>query len=824
MDKQDSSKEAGHTLSPQGGERVTPEDITLQMKKSYLDYAMSVITSRALPDVRDGLKPVHRRIIYVMHEMGLSATASFRKSAAVVGDVMGKYHPHGDTAIYDSMVGMAQDFTYRYPLVWGQGNFGSLDGDNPAAMRYTEAKMHQVTAELLADIGKKTVDFGPNYDGSRQEPLVLPTRVPNLLLNGGLGIAVGMATNLPPHNLGEVCEAMDELIKNPQATTKDLLRHLKGPDFPLGGIVYDAKAIREAYETGRGGVTTRGEVEIEEGRGGTTQIVVTSLPFRVNKAVFVEKIATLFREKKLEGLKDLRDESTRDIRVVVELKRGVQPQRILNALYKNTQLEESFNFNMVCLVDGVPQTMNLKGILEEFIKHRQEVVTRATTFDLDKAEARAHVVEGLKIALDQIDAIIKVIRASQTREEAREALIKKFKLSHIQAVAILEMRLQKLAGLERQKVEDELKELRKTIKELRGILKDPQKVLTIIREQTQAIKAKYADERRTRVVAGAVGSISEEDLILEEESTLILTAGGYIKRTNPNEFKAQKRGGKGVIDMDTKDEDVISEFINASTHDDLLFFSSMGKVFRSKMYDLPEGRRATKGKFIANFLPLSEGETITSVLALPKDFKDSDGALMMVTRDGTIKKTDISAFAKVRTSGLIAITLKGDNALVDARLVSPGDTILLASHRGQAIHVREDDIRSMGRTAAGVKGMRLGAGDFIVSLSVIKPDLAGAPLLILGEQGCGKKTKISEFKLQGRGGSGLKAIKVTEKTGPVVGAAVIGPEQSELIAMSTKSQVIRLSLDDIPTLGRDTQGVCVMKLKAGDSIASFVRM
>lgn len=805
-------------------DKINPQDIVGQMKKSYLDYAMSVITSRALPDVRDGLKPVHRRIIYTMQELGLSSGAKFRKSSKIVGDTMGNYHPHGNVAIYEAMVNLAQDFTTRYPLVWGQGNFGSIDGDGAAADRYTEAKMNQITSELLADIKKDTVRFVPNYDGSQQEPSVLPTRVPNILLNGGLGIAVGMATNMAPHNLTEVCDAMTEMIDNPDCTTKDLLQHIKGPDFPIGGIIYDKKAILEAYETGRGGVTTRGHAVVEEGAGGTTQIIITSLPFRVNKASFVEKIATLFRDKKLEGLKDLRDESAKDIRVVVELKRGAQPQRVLNALYKNTQLEENFNFNMVCLVDGVPQTMNLKGILEEFLKHRQDVVTRATQFDLNKAEARAHIVEGLKMALDQIDAIIKVIRASKTREDAREALMKKFKFSHIQAVAILEMRLQKLAGLERQKVEDELKELKKTIKELKAILEDPKKVSAIIREQTVEIREKYGDERRTQVVAGAVGSISAEDLIPEEESTLILTAGGYIKRTNPNEFKAQKRGGKGVVDMNTKDEDVISEFITASTHADLLFFSSTGKVFRTKMYDLPEGRRATKGKFIANFLPLTEDETITSVLALPKDFKDSDGALMMVTQDGTIKKTDISAFANVRANGLIAINLKGDNALVDARLVSAGDTVLLASHGGQAIRFKEDDIRAMGRTAAGVKGMKLGKDDYIVSMSVIHAELDQAPLLVLGEHGCGKKTAVSEFKIQGRGGSGIKAMKVTDKTGPVVGAAIIGPDHSELIAMSTKSQVIRLSLDDIPTLGRDTQGVCVMKLKAGDSIASFVRM
>lgn len=806
-------------------DNVVDQDITGQMKKSYLDYAMSVITSRALPDVRDGLKPVHRRIIYVMQELNLQAGGSFRKSAAVVGDVMGKYHPHGDSSIYDSMVGLAQPFTARYPLVWGQGNFGSIDGDNAAAMRYTEAKMQKITAELLADITKDTVDFIPNYDGKKREPTVLPTRVPNILLNGGLGIAVGMATNIPPHNLTEVCNATEMLIDHPDSTVKDLLKHVQGPDFPIGGIIYDKKAIETAYETGRGGVTTRGHAVIEETSNGNTQIVITSFPYRVNKSTLVEKIAQLFRDKRLEGLKDLRDESARDYRIVIELKRGAQPQRVLNSLYKNTPLEENFNFNLVCLVDGVPQLMNLKGILSEFIKHRQIVITRATEFDLKKAQARAHVVEGLMLALDQIDAVIKLIRASQDTPSAHAGLMKKFSLSHIQATAILEMRLQKLAGLERKKIEDELKELKKTIKELQSILKDPKRVLSIIKEQITEIRDKYGDARRTQVVPGAVGSISAEDLIPEEESTLILTTGGYIKRTNPDEFKSQRRGGVGVVDMNTKDEDVICEFITASTHADLLFFSTMGKVFRTKMYDLPEGRRATRGKFIANFLPLSEGETISSVLALPKDFKDSDGSLMMVTADGTIKKTDISAFANVRANGLIAINLKPENQLVDARLVKTGDTVFLASHLGQAIRFKEDDIRAMGRTAGGVRGMKLSKkDDWIVSMSIIQPELADASLLILGEHGCGKKTAVSEFKIQGRGGSGIKAMKVTDKTGPVVGAAIILPEHSELIAMSAKSQVIRTALDTIPTLGRDTQGVTIMKLKSGDSVVSFVRV
>ncbi len=806
------------------GEQIVTEDITQQMKKSYLDYAMSVITSRALPDVRDGLKPVHRRIIYAMHEAGLNSSAKFKKSATVVGDVLGKYHPHGDSSVYDSMVGLAQDFTTRYPLVWGQGNFGSIDGDSAAAYRYTEAKMQKISSELLADIGKETVDFAPNFDGSKKEPTVLPTRVPNVLLNGGLGIAVGMATNIPPHNLAEVCDATADLVDNPDLSTKDLMKHIKGPDFPLGATIFNKKDILEAYETGRGRVVARGDTEIVEGEKGSSQIVITSIPFRVNKSNLVEKIAALVRDKKIVGLKDLRDESTDDIRIVVELKRGVQAQKVLNTLYKNTQLEDNFNFNMVMLVDGVPQLMNLKSTLQEFIKHRQEVVTRATEFDLKKAEARAHILEGLKKALDHIDEIIALIKKSKDRNDAHTNLMKKFKFSEVQAEAILQMRLQKLAALERQKIEDELKELKKLIKDLKAILADPKKVLAIIKEQLQEVSEKYGDERRTKVVAGAVGEISVEDLIPEEDTTMILTTGGYIKRTNPKEFKAQKRGGVGVVDMNTKDEDVVSEFITTSTHADVLFFSSKGKVYVTKMYDIPEGRRATKGKFIANFLPLEGEERITSVLALTKDKKECVDSLMMVTRDGTIKKTEAAAFGGIRANGLIAIKLKGDDELMDARFVCKKDEVMLTTRKGQSIRFKEDDIREMGRTAAGVRGVKLGKeGDHVVSMAIITPEMHENEVLVVSENGYGKKTKLSEYKVQGRGGSGIKTLKVSDKTGDVVGARVVTVDHAELIAMSQNSQVIRIALDEISTLGRDTQGVRIMKLREGDSVASFVR-
>ena len=805
------------------GERILKTPIVDQMKQSYIDYAMSVITDRALPDVRDGMKPVHRRVIFAMHKNGLYSTAKFQKSARVVGDVIGKYHPHGDTAVYLTMVGMAQNFTYRYPLVWGQGNFGSIDGDSPAAHRYTEAKMQKIGNSILADIEKDTVDFQPNYDGVEIEPTVLPTRVPLLLLNGGLGIAVGMATNIPPHNLGEVVAATKSLIDNPDSSIKDLLNHIKGPDFPLGGTVFNQKDIQVAYESGRGGVVVRGDAEIEETSGGASQIVITSLPFRVNKSTFVEKIAQLFRDKKLVGLKGLRDESTSDIRVVVELKRGAFAQKILNTIYKNTQLEERFNYNVVALVDGVPRTLNLKDILEEFIKHRKNVVTRAIEFDLKKAEARAHILEGLKKALDNIDKIIALIKKSKDGAEAKGDLIKTFKFSEIQAQAILDMKLQKLAGLERKKIEDELKELLDLIKELMGVLGSPKKIMNIIKEQMDEVVEKYGDERRTKVSLTAVGDFNAEDLIADEQSTLVLTEAGYLKRTNPAEFKSQKRGGKGVSDMNTKDDDVISEFITASTHSDILFFSTKGKVYRVKMYELPEGKRSTKGKFIANFLPLEEDENITSVLALTKDQKDSVDSLMMVTKNGVIKKTAADSFFEVRKNGLISINLKDDDELIDARFIKDVDTVLLASADGKGIHFKTDDIRAMGRTAGGVRGIKLAKGDKVVSMTIISPEERENEMLIISEHGYGKKTKISDFKIQGRGGSGIKVIKVTEKTGVLVGAKLLKEKHSEVIAMSKNSQVIRTSLNSISTLGRDTQGVRIMKLKEGDVVVSFVR-
>jgi len=699
-----------------------------------------------------------------------------------------------------------------------------VDGDSPAAQRYTEAKMQKIATSVLADIEKDTVDFKPNYDGQEIEPTVLPTRVPLMLLNGGMGIAVGMATDIAPHNLTEVVAGTKRLLHNPNTTIAELMEDIKGPDFPLGANAFNIKDIQKAYETGRGGVVVRGDAEIEEISAGATQIVITSIPYRVNKAVLVEKIAQLFKDKKLQGLRDLRDESTSDIRIVIELKRGTMAQSVLNTIYKNTPLEQKFNFNMVALVDGVPRTLNLKDILEEFIKFRKEVIRRATEFDLKKSEARAHILEGLKRALDHIDEIIALIKKSKDTAEAKVNLISKFKFSEIQAQAILDMKLQKLAGLERQKIEDELNSLLELIADLKDILAKPERVIQIIEEQLDEVVEKYGDERRTKIIPTAVGDFNPEDLIADEQNTLILTEQGYLKRTKPDEYKAQKRGGKGVSEMETKEDDVISEFITASTHSDILFFSSKGKVYRTKMYELPEGKRTTKGKFIANFLPLEENERITSVVALSKNQKENVDSLMMVTERGTIKKTEAKAFFEVRKNGLIAINLKDGDKLIDARFIKKDDTVILASSDGKAIHFKSSDIREMGRTAGGVRGMKLAKEDSIVSMAIIpKEEFENGVVIAISEKGFGKKTNIKDFKIQGRGGSGIKAMKVTDKTGRLVGLKLVKAEMSEIIAMSKNSQVIRTHLDQIPVLGRDTQGVRIMKLKKdNDTVVSFV--
>ncbi len=804
---------------------VVIQSITDEMRTAYLDYAMSVITARALPDVRDGLKPVHRRILYSMRLNGLTASAKFKKSATVVGDVLGSFHPHGDAAVYEAMVKLAQTFTTRYPLIIGQGNFGSIDGDGAAAYRYTEAKMSRIAEELLRDLEKDTVNWRPNFDGTKREPEVIPAAVPNLLLNGTLGIAVGMATNIPPHNLREVAEAVAHLIDTPEATTNDLLKFVKGPDFPLGGIAFNQKDIAHAYANGRGGVVVRGETDIVEDKKGNFSIIITSIPYRVNKADMIVKIADLVREKKIEGIRDLRDESTKDIRVVVELKVGAQPQTVLNKLYKHTQLEETFHYNMVALVDGVPQTLSLKAILEEYIKHREEIVKRRTQFDLTKARDREHILLGLKKALDHIDAIIKLIRASKDVPTAHAGLMKQFKFSEIQAQAILDMRLQKLAGLERKKIEDELREVQKLIEELEGILKSRKKMLSIIKSELAEVAEKFGDDRRTKIIRGGVKMLSQEDLIADEESVLVLTQGGYVKRTNPGEYRTQKRGGVGVVDLNTKEEDVVTNLLTTSTHSDLLFFTDKGKVYQTKMFDIPEGRRATKGKSIMNFLSLTVEERVTSVIAVRKDEWEGDWSLMMVTRNGIAKKSDAASFKEVRRSGLIAITLKDDDALIAAKFVGKGDEISLVTASGQSIRFKESDIREMGRTAAGVFGMRLTKKDLIVSADVVKKGDTTSEILVVMENGYGKTTPIKEYKVQKRSGSGIKTAKVTSKTGKVIGAAILDAESrkdGELVVMSKKGQVIKLPMGDVPSLGRQTQGVRVMKLRAGDSIASIV--
>jgi len=801
-------------------EGIIPTSISSVMKESYLAYAMSVIVARALPDIRDGLKPVHRRILYAMHKLGVNYNAKFVKSARIVGEVIGKYHPHGDTSVYDAMVNTAQEFSYRYPFVIGQGNFGSIDGDNAAAMRYTEAKMSKIAGELLRDIEKDTIDYQPNYDGAFKEPSVLPAAVPALLLNGTLGIAVGMATNIAPHNLEEIIDATNHLIDNPDATTEDLMQFVKGPDFPTGGIIYGKNDILHAYNTGRGGIVTRGEAEIVEMKSGYFAIIITSIPYRVNKARLIESIADLVRDKKLVGLKDLRDESTRDIRVVIELKNSAQPQKILNFLYKNTQLEQKFNFNMVALVNGVPQTMSLKSMLAEFVTFRQEVIVRRTKFDLAKAEAREHILLGLKIALDKIDEVIKIIRASKDKEEAKVNLMKKFKFTDIQADAILEMRLQKLAGLERKAIEEELKEKQALIKALKALLASPKMILKTISDELAEIREKYKDGRRTHVIAGGVKNISSEDLIPNKESVLVFTKGGYVKRTDPDEYKKQKRGGVGVVDISTKEEDVVTELPNTTTHSDLLFFTDHGKAYQIKMYDIPEGRRATKGKAIVNFLQLDGDENVTSILAMDAEKKNNSKYLLLTTKEGVIKKTSAESFREVRRSGLIAINLKGDDKLYSARFIDDKDEIVLATREGQAIRFKEADVREMGRTAAGVRGMKLKKDDEIVGVGILKSGTKDANVFVLTENGYGKQTKISEYKVQNRGGSGIKTVKITAKTGKLIVARLVDETSEELIAVSNKGQIIRTEIKEINTLGRDTQGVTVMKLRDGDKLAS----
>ena len=791
------------------------------MEDSYLRYSMSVIIDRALPDVRDGMKPVHRRIMYSMNEEGLRSSARHRKSANVVGAVMGKYHPHGDASIYDSMVRLAQPWSTRYLLVNGQGNFGSMDGDPPAAMRYTEAKMHRLADELLADIDKDTVDFRDNYDGTTQEPTVLPAKLPNLLLNGQLGIAVGMATNIPPHNLSEVIDATVYKIDHPDVPLDKLLEFITGPDFPTVGIVYGAGSIRQAYATGRGGVVVRGVAEIVEGAKGRHQIVISEIPYALNKESLVIKIADLVKEKKISGISDLRDESARgSVRIVIDLKKDAYPKKLLNQLYKLTPLQTSFHYNMMALIDGIqPRVLGLQDILSEHIKHRQQVVRRRTEFELRKAKDRAHVLEGLKIALDNIDEVINTIRASQTTEEAQANLIKKFALSDIQAKAILAMQLRTLAGLERKKIEDELAELMKLIAELEAILADEKKILGIIKDEMKQLKKQYGDERRTRVVASELNKLSDEDLVPDEQVVVTLTSANYVKRSTLAEYKRQGRGGKGRRGMATREEDVIEHVVNASTHDFLLFFTNKGRVFRLKTYEVPAASLNAKGIAIVNPLQLQPEETVSAVINVSKTEKETSANLIMCTVRGVVKKTPFEQYKNVRTTGLIAINLDEGDELKWIRMTTGDNEVIISTSQGQAIRFHERDSRPMGRVSRGVRGIRLRADDRVIGMDVVDEH---SSIFVISRYGYGKRTKVAQFTPHARGGVGIRSAVVNSKTGELVGVNTLSDtDEQEVIIISQNGQTIRLGLKDIPALGRATQGVRIMRLNDGDQVVSL---
>lgn len=808
-------------IAPQTHSRVVEnQTIEYVMEDSFMKYSMSVIIDRALPDVRDGMKPVHRRILYSMGEQNLRPGGRFLKSARIVGDVMGKYHPHGDSSIYFSMVRLAQDWVMRYPLVNGQGNYGSMDGDPPAASRYTEARLGRAGNELLDDLEKDTVDFRPNYDGSEQEPSVLPAKLPNLLLNGQIGIAVGMATNIPPHNLRELVDATVHLIDNPETTTvDDLLKYVKGPDFPTGAIVYGGNPMKQAYQTGRGSVMVRAVTEIEETKKGRSQIIVTEMPYGVNKATLIEKIAELHKDKKI-LISDLRDESARGkVRVVIELRKDAYPKKVLNQLFKLTALQTSFHYNMLALIDGKqPKILGLHEILDEFIKHRRIVVRRRTEFELRAAKARAHILEGYKIALDHIDEVIKLIRASKTSEIAQAGLMEKFGLSEIQAQAILAMQLRRLTGLERDKIEEELKDLIALIAKLEAILADEKEILRIIKEELLEMKEKYGDERRSKMITHELGKFSDEELIPEEESVILLTTENYIKRTILSEYRRQNRGGKGKRGMTTKEEDVIDQLIPANTHDFLLFFTNKGRTFRLKAYEVPAASLAAKGVAAVNLLQLQPEEKITSIIRHEKGAND-DGYLFMATIKGTIKKTPLKDYANIRTNGLIAIKLDDGDELRWIKKTTGNNDVIVSTSAGQAVRFNEADARPMGRTARGVRGVRLRPNDSVVGMDIVND--AAQSLLVISKNGFGKITKASNFPSHKRGGVGIKAAVVTAKTGPIVDVRTLDPEASELLMISNNGQTIRVSLKDIPTLGRTTQGVRVMRLTTGDVVSSL---
>lgn len=822
-------------LEPQKKTFIIPEEkgmtgvsLSAEMQNSYINYAMSVIVARALPDVRDGLKPVHRRILFAMWDTGLKANAKFRKSAHVVGEVMAKYHPHGDAAIYETMVRLAQPFSMRYMLVNGQGNFGSVDGDGAAAMRYTEAKLQKIAEEILFDIDKNTVDFIPTYDNSHKEPAVLPAKLPNLLLNGSMGIAVGMATNIPPHNLNELCDGILALLENPEADIDQLMEHIKGPDFPTGGIMYNKEDIKKIYQTGRGGVVVRAKTETEETKNGF-RIITTELPYNVNKALLVEKIAELVRDKKVDGIKGIRDESDREgMRMVIELKKDAYPEKVLNTLYKHTDLQCTFHANMLALIDGIsPKVLNLKDFLEEFIKHRKVIITRRTRYELEEAKKREHILQGLKIALDNIDDVIATIKKSTNTETARENLMKKFGFSEIQANAILEMQLRRLAALERQKIEDELAELLKLIADLEAILADTKRVEQIIKEDLAELKKSYGDARKTKIVKSKIGEFSVEDLIPNEPTVIIKTVDGYIKRVAPDNFKSQHRGGKGVSGVTTKEEDTVENLFVTNTHSDLMFFTTSGKTFQIKAYEIPEAQRTSKGQALVNFLQIGSSEKVSNILSLEKPIADK--YIIMVTEKGVIKKVEIAEFANVRRSGLIAIKLKDGDKLKWARLSTGNDELILTTNNGQSVRFNEENIRAMGRGASGVRGIRLKNEDVVVGMDVIKKDDQKYNLLVVTEKGYGKATDIEDYRVQGRGGSGVKVMNVTDKTGKLSSSNLVNIKHFEketenskdLIVMSDNGQTIRIPLNSVPMLSRSTQGVRIMSFKeAGDSIAS----
>ncbi|WP_424472880.1 DNA gyrase subunit A [Paenisporosarcina sp.] len=789
------------------------------MKTSFLDYAMSVIVQRALPDVRDGLKPVHRRILYAMQDLGNTAEKPYKKSARIVGDVIGKYHPHGDTAVYDTMVRMAQHWSYRYMLVDGHGNFGSVDGDAAAAMRYTESRMSKIAMELLRDINKNTIDFKDNYDGQEKEPIVLPSRYPNLLVNGTSGIAVGMATNIPPHHLGETIEAVLALAENEAITTEELMEIIPGPDFPTGGIILGRSGIRRAYETGRGSVIIRGKVEIEQKSNGKEVILVHELPFQVNKARLIEKIAELVRDKKIDGITDLRDESDRNgMRIVIEVRKDANANVLLNNLYKQTALQSSFGVNMLALVDGQPKVLGLKEILYHYLEHQKVVIKRRTQFELTKAEDRAHILEGLRIALDHIDEIIALIRSSQTGEEAKQGLIAQFNLSERQAQAILDMRLQRLTGLERDKIEEEYQELQKLIAELRAILADELKVIQIIREELNEIKERFSDKRRTEITAGGAEMMEDEDLIPRENSVLTLTHNGYIKRLPVNTYRSQKRGGRGVQGMGTNENDFVEHLLYTSTHDTILFFTNTGKVYRAKGYEIPEYGRTAKGLPIVNLLGVDKEEKVTAMIQMAS-FED-DAYFIFTTRLGVTKRTPVSGFANIRANGLISISLRDDDELISVRLTDGKKHIIIGTRKGMLVRFEETDIRSMGRTASGVRGIRLREDDHVVGMEILEP---GQEVLVVTENGYGKRTPEEEYRLQSRGGVGIKTSQITDKTGPLSAVkAVDGSE--DLMLITINGMLIRMDVNSISITGRSTQGVRLIRLGDDELVATVAKV